>query len=121
MAGHSKWSKVKHIKGPLDRKRGQLFPELAKEITMAARLAVTTENRNRTVADPRLILPEDHGSFGFLGAVSSLFPREGRVTVPAAAIQMEQLFGMVIESGVRADFQKLTFTPTEEALAALSV
>ncbi len=38
MAGHSKWSKVKHIKGPLDQKRGQLLPKLAKEISVAARL-----------------------------------------------------------------------------------
>src|ERR1700759_412049 len=38
MAGHSKWSKVKHIKGPLDQKRGQLFSKLAKEITVAARM-----------------------------------------------------------------------------------
>jgi YebC/PmpR family DNA-binding regulatory protein len=38
MAGHSKWSKVKHIKGPLDQKRGQLFSKLAKEISVAARL-----------------------------------------------------------------------------------
>ena len=33
MAGHSKWSKVKHIKGPLDQKRGQLF---SKQVTVAA-------------------------------------------------------------------------------------
>src|SRR5882762_1207876 len=38
MAGHSKWSKVKHIKGPLDQKRGQLFSKLAQEITVAARM-----------------------------------------------------------------------------------
>jgi transcriptional/translational regulatory protein YebC/TACO1 len=38
MAGHSKWSKVKHIKGPLDQKRGQLFSKLAKEITVASRM-----------------------------------------------------------------------------------
>jgi YebC/PmpR family DNA-binding regulatory protein len=38
MAGHSKWSKVKHIKGLLDQKRGQLFSKLAKEITVAARM-----------------------------------------------------------------------------------
>ena len=37
MAGHSKWSKVKHIKGPLDQKRGQLFSKLAKEITVACK------------------------------------------------------------------------------------
>lgn len=38
MAGHSKWSKVKHIKGVLDVRRGKLFSKLSKEITVAARL-----------------------------------------------------------------------------------
>jgi transcriptional/translational regulatory protein YebC/TACO1 len=38
MAGHSKWSKVQHIKGPLDQKRGQLFSKLAAEITVAAKM-----------------------------------------------------------------------------------
>lgn len=38
MAGHSKWSKVKHIKGPLDVKRGQAFSKLVKEIAVAARI-----------------------------------------------------------------------------------
>ncbi len=38
MAGHSKWSKVKHIKGPLDVKRGRVFSKLVKEITVAARM-----------------------------------------------------------------------------------
>ena len=38
MAGHSKWSKVKRIKGPLDVKRGAALSKLVKEITVAARL-----------------------------------------------------------------------------------
>ncbi len=38
MAGHSKWSQVKHIKGPLDVKRGAAFSKLVKAITVAARL-----------------------------------------------------------------------------------
>jgi YebC/PmpR family DNA-binding regulatory protein len=38
MAGHSKWSKVKRIKGAIDVKRGQLFSKLSKEITVAARM-----------------------------------------------------------------------------------
>lgn len=37
MAGHNKWSKVKHIKGALDAKRGKLFSRLSREITVAAR------------------------------------------------------------------------------------
>jgi len=46
MAGHSKWSKVKHIKGPLDQKRGQLFSKLAKEIAVAAKLGGGDPNAN---------------------------------------------------------------------------
>lgn len=38
MAGHSKWSKVKHIKGVLDVRRGKLFSKFSKEITVAARM-----------------------------------------------------------------------------------
>ena len=39
MAGHSKWAKVKHFKGAIDAKRGKIFSKLAKEITIAARIA----------------------------------------------------------------------------------
>src|SRR5438876_8412912 len=39
MAGHSKWAKVKHFKGALDAKRGRIFSKLAREITIAAKLA----------------------------------------------------------------------------------
>ncbi len=37
MSGHSKWSKIKHTKGGVDAKRGQLFTKLSREITIAAR------------------------------------------------------------------------------------
>lgn len=37
MAGHNKWSKVKHIKAVVDAKRGKAFSKLAKEITLAAK------------------------------------------------------------------------------------
>ena len=37
MAGHNKWSKVKHIKGAADAKRSKLFSKLAREVTVAAR------------------------------------------------------------------------------------
>jgi YebC/PmpR family DNA-binding regulatory protein len=38
MAGHSKWSKVKHFKGAVDAKRGRIFSKLGKEISIAAKL-----------------------------------------------------------------------------------
>jgi YebC/PmpR family DNA-binding regulatory protein len=37
MAGHSKWSSIKHKKAAQDAKRGQLFTKLARAITVAAR------------------------------------------------------------------------------------
>jgi len=37
VSGHSKWSSIKHKKGKLDAKRGQLFTKLARDVTMAAR------------------------------------------------------------------------------------
>jgi len=37
MAGHSKWSNIKHRKGAQDKKRAQLFTKLAKEVIIAAK------------------------------------------------------------------------------------
>jgi len=38
VAGHSKWSQIKHKKAKEDCKRGKLFTKLIKEITIAARM-----------------------------------------------------------------------------------
>ena len=37
MSGHSKWATIKHKKGALDAKRGNIFTRLIKEIAMAAK------------------------------------------------------------------------------------
>jgi YebC/PmpR family DNA-binding regulatory protein len=37
MAGHSKWAKVKRAKAVTDQRRGKLFSNISKEITLAAR------------------------------------------------------------------------------------
>lgn len=37
MSGHSKWSTIKHKKAATDKKRGKVFTNLAKELTIAAR------------------------------------------------------------------------------------
>lgn len=42
-AGHNKWSKVKHVKGPKDMARSHLFQKL----TMMIRLAVKGTQRER--------------------------------------------------------------------------
>lgn len=38
MAGHSKWANIKHRKAGQDAKRGKLFTQLIRELTMAAKL-----------------------------------------------------------------------------------
>ncbi len=37
MAGHSRWAKVKHFKGGIDAKRGQIFAKLGKEMSVAVK------------------------------------------------------------------------------------
>jgi YebC/PmpR family DNA-binding regulatory protein len=37
MSGHSKWSSIKHKKGAMDAKRGQLFTKLTRALIVAAR------------------------------------------------------------------------------------
>ena len=54
MAGHSKWSNIKHRKGAQDKKRSQLFTKLAKEVTIAAKEGGKDLNFN-----PRLRLALD--------------------------------------------------------------
>jgi YebC/PmpR family DNA-binding regulatory protein len=44
MSGHSKWSQIKHKKGAADKKKGQLFSKLVKQITIAARDGTDTES-----------------------------------------------------------------------------
>ena len=38
MSGHSKWSKVKHVKAVQDAKKGKVFTKIIKEISVAARI-----------------------------------------------------------------------------------
>ena len=57
MAGHSKWANIKHKKAANDKKRGQLWSKLIREITVAARQSQTTDPNTC----PRLRLAVDKG------------------------------------------------------------
>ena len=50
MAGHSKWANIQHRKGRQDEKRGAAFSKIAKEITVAAKMAAATRNPRLRVA-----------------------------------------------------------------------
>jgi len=46
MAGHSKWANIKHRKAVQDKKRGNIFTRLIREITVAARLGGGDQDAN---------------------------------------------------------------------------
>ena len=57
MAGHSKWSNIKHRKAAQDAKRGKIFTKLIRELTTAAREGggdATTNPRLRAAVDKAL-------------------------------------------------------------------
>ncbi|WP_320047244.1 YebC/PmpR family DNA-binding transcriptional regulator [uncultured Ilyobacter sp.] len=59
MAGHSKWSNIKHRKGAQDKKRAKLFTKLGKELTISAKEGGGDINFN-----PRLRLALDKARAG---------------------------------------------------------
>ena len=56
MAGHNKWSQIKHKKAKEDEKKGKAFTKIIKEITMTAR-----ENGGNPDLNPRLRLLLEKG------------------------------------------------------------
>lgn len=65
MSKHSKWSKVKHYKGPADAKRAAIFTKLARVVTVAAREGGGDPNFNfklRSAIDQALAanMPKDN-------------------------------------------------------------
>lgn len=47
MAGHSKWSNIKHRKAAQDAKRGKIFTKLIRELTVAAKQGASPEDNPR--------------------------------------------------------------------------
>jgi YebC/PmpR family DNA-binding regulatory protein len=65
MAGHNKWSKVKHIKARVDAIKGRVFSKCAHEIALAARAGggdPTSNSRLRTAIDnaKSVSMPKDN-------------------------------------------------------------
>ncbi len=59
MAGHSKWAKVKRLKGALDAKRSKIFAKLAREITVAAKIGGGDPDMNPRL---RMVLFKSRGA-----------------------------------------------------------
>ncbi len=160
MAGHSKWSNIKHKKAREDRRKGKIFGKFSRKIISAARrgggdpdknielnniierardqdmpkdsieraikrgtgdlpgveyedavyegygpggiaiiVDVTTDNKNRSIAQIRKIFDEHNGNVGARGCVSYLFERKGYLTLPLESCDELQLFELVVEAG----------------------
>ncbi len=160
LAGHSKWSNIKHRKEKQDKKKGKLFGKFSRKIISAARrgggdpekntelrniierahdhdmpkenieraikkgtgdlpgveyedyvyegygpggvaviVEVTTDNKNRSIAEIRKIFDEHDGNVGERGCVSYLFEKKGYITVDQDQIDELELFELVVEAG----------------------
>ncbi len=66
---------------------------------VALMLEVTTDNRNRTVAEIRHLLSKHGGSMGENGCVSWMFNKRGYVVVSREGVDEEKLMSLVLEAG----------------------
>ncbi|MEW6012961.1 MAG: YebC/PmpR family DNA-binding transcriptional regulator [Elusimicrobiota bacterium] len=65
----------------------------------AVMIEATTDNKNRTFNELRVILERHGGNMGTNGCVSWVFERKGYITVKKENISEEELFNVAIEAG----------------------
>lgn len=93
---------------------------------IALMVEVTTDNKNRTVADIRHILTRRNGRLGETGSVSWIFEQKGFIVVGKDVCGEDQLMAIVLEAGaedmkLEGDAYEIATTPTdfEKVKAAL--
>ncbi len=90
-------------------------------------LEITSDNRNRTVAEIRSLLTKNHGNMAEAGAVSWQFHKKGLLTVEKGKVDEDTLLSLALEAGaedvkaVEKSFEVLTdphdFEAVKKALA----
>lgn len=96
-----------NIKKAIQRGTGQLPGATYEEIVyegygpngIAVMIEATTDNKNRTFNELRVILERHGGNMGTNGCVAWIFERKGYITVDKSAISEEELFNLVIDAG----------------------
>jgi YebC/PmpR family DNA-binding regulatory protein len=93
---------------------------------IALMVEVTTDNKNRTVADIRHILTRRNGRLGETGSVSWIFEQKGFIVVGKDVCGEDQLMAIVLEAGaedmkLEGDAYEIATTPIdfEKVKAAL--
>src|SRR6204780_2513208 len=98
MAGHSQFKNIMHRKGRQDAQKSKLFGKLAREITVAAKMALT-DNRNRAASDIRSYFTKSGGNLGETGSVSFMFDRTGIIEYDAKVASDDAMLDAAIEAG----------------------
>lgn len=127
------------IKRAIQRGTGELPGMQIEEFTLegygpggtAILLEITTDNRNRTVAEIRSLLTKNNGTMAEAGAVAWQFQKKGLLIVDKDAISEDQLFNLAIEAGAEdmkqagSTFEIITeptdFEAVKEALKAANI
>lgn len=96
-----------NIKRAIQRGTGELPGIVYEEITyegygpggVALMVELVTDNKNRTVAELRHILDRNNGKLAEAGSVAWMFQKKGTIEVPKAAINEDDLLGIILEAG----------------------
>ncbi|MCP9455082.1 MAG: YebC/PmpR family DNA-binding transcriptional regulator [Nitrospira sp.] len=95
------------IKRAIQRGTGELPGASYEEFTLegygpggtALLLEITSDNRNRTVAEIRSLLTKNNGSMAEAGAVSWQFQKKGLLTVEKGKVEEDTLLSVALEAG----------------------
>jgi YebC/PmpR family DNA-binding regulatory protein len=96
-----------NIKRAIQRGTGELPGAQYEEVVyegygpsgVAMMLEITTDNRNRTLADIRHILSKHGGNLGETGCVTWMFNKRGYIVVEKSKVSEEALLELVTEAG----------------------
>ncbi len=96
-----------NVKRAIMRGTGQIPGSTYEEMTyegygpngIAVFIEATTDNKNRTFNELRVILEKYGGNMGTTGCVSWIFERKGYITISKDVISEEELFNIAIEAG----------------------
>ena len=81
---------------------------------VALLVEMSTDNRNRTAADIRIILSRNDGTLATAGSVSRLFQRKGQMIVSRDCINEDRLMEIALEAGAE------DFTADEDSYEILT-
>src|SRR3977135_3743449 len=65
----------------------------------AVRVAVATDNRNRTVSEIRHMFSKNGGNLGEQGSVAWMFERKSQIAIPIEKAEEDQLMSIVLDAG----------------------